>query len=380
MARERADVGSFEDIAAAAVRSTGLEDFGGTEHEEGLRILVDDLNSPVAGLTGVGNFMMRAQVKGALVARLLSQSGFTEHRSYADVAIERPIFVLGLPRTGTTAMHRLLTADPSHQGIELWLSEFPQPRPPRETWDDNPVYAAINAGYAAHNAENPELMGIHYMDASTVEECWKILRQSGKSIGYESVALVPTYAGWLAKQDWTDAYERHKANLQLIGLNDADRRWVLKNPSHLVALDALMAVYPDALIVQMHRDPVTSVASACSLSATSAGGWSTTFTGDVIGATQLDLLTREFHAFHEARPAYGPQQFVDIDYRDFVADPTATVQGIYEAFGLDWTPGVADAVRAVDAASREGDRKPTHAYTLADYGLSEEQVRAAFAG
>lgn len=379
MARERADVGSYQDIAAAAIRSTGLEDFGGTEHEEGLRLLVEDLNSPVAGLTGVGNYMMRAQVKGALVARLLSQSGFSQHPSYAEVPIERPIFVLGLPRTGTTAMHRLLTADASHQGIELWLAEFPQPRPPRETWEDNPVNSAINAGYTDHNAEHPELMGIHYMDAGTVEECWKILRQSGKSIGYESVAHVPTYSEWLARQDWTDAYQRHRANLQLIGLHEADRRWVLKNPSHLVALDALMAVYPDALVVQMHRDPVTSVASACSLSATSAAGWSTTFAGEVVGATQLDLLAREFHAFHRARPAYDQRQFVDIDYRDFVADPTAAVRGIYETFGLDWSPAAADAVRAVDAASREGDRKPVHAYTLADYGLSEEQVRAAFA-
>ena len=82
-----------------------------------------------------------------------------------------------------------------------------------------------------------------------VEECWRILRQSGKSIGYESLAYVPEYSAWLEQQDWTDAYERHKANLQLIGLNDPEKQWVLKNPSHLVGLDAIMSVYPDALIV-----------------------------------------------------------------------------------------------------------------------------------
>src|SRR3954452_23917925 len=110
MSRVRDDVGSFDDIAAAAVRTTGLTDFGGTDHEEGLRILVDDLNAPSAGLTGEGNYMQRSMIKSALVGRLLSQLGFAQHPSYAEVPIERPVFVVGLPRTGTTALHRLLTA------------------------------------------------------------------------------------------------------------------------------------------------------------------------------------------------------------------------------------------------------------------------------
>ncbi|CAM3320100.1 sulfotransferase [Nocardioides dubius] len=378
MPRERADVGSFDDIAAAAVRTTGLSDFGGTEHEEGLRLLVDDLNAETAGLTGVGNYMQRSQVKSALVGRLLSQHGFATNPAYAEVPIERPIFVVGLPRTGTTALHRLLTADVRHQGMEVWLTEFPQPRPPRETWADNPVFAGINAAYSAHHVDNPEFMGIHYMDAGSVEECWRILRQAGMSIGFESLAHVPNYSAWLAGQDWTPAYERHKANLQLIGLNDVDRRWVLKNPSHLIALDALMKVYPDALIVQTHRDPVVSIASACSLSAEATEGWSTTFVGETIGRTQLEMLARSHAAFAEARASYPAEQFVDVEYSDFVSDPVATTRGIYQAFGLDWSSQVAQAVEAIDAESRQGGKRPSHQYSLADYGLTEDQVRAAF--
>lgn len=381
--RTRADVGSYDDLVAAAVRTTGLSDFGvGADgvgdHEEGLRILLDDLNSPVAGLTGKGNYLQRAQVKSALVGRLLAQHGFAEHPSYAGVPIERPVFVVGLPRTGTTALHRLLAADERHQGLELWLTEYPQPRPPRETWADNPVFSGIQAAYAEHHVANPEFMGIHYMDAASVEECWRVLRQSGMSVGFESLALVPTYAAWLAEQDWTPAYARHRANLQLIGLHDQDRRWVLKNPSHLVALDAIMAVYPDALIVRMHRDPVVSIASACSLSAEATAGWSTTFTGSTIGRTQLDLLSRSHAAFESARTAHDAAQFVDVDYDDFVSDPVGTTRGIYAAFGLDWSEQVASAVAAIDSASRQGGRAPSHSYSLADYGLSEAQVRAAF--
>lgn len=378
MARTRDDVGSYDDIAAAAARTTGMDDFGDTAHEEGLRLLVDDLASPEAGLTGEGNYFQRAQVKSALVGRLLTQARFTEFPTYAEVPIVRPIFVVGLPRTGTTALHRLLNADPRHQGLELWLTEYPQPRPPRETWESDPVFNAMQAAFSEHHIEAPEFMGIHYMDATSVEECWRLLRQTGKSISYESLACVPRYSAWLAEQDWTDAYARHRANLQLIGLNDPDRRWVLKNPSHLAALDALMAVYPDALVVYTHRDPVTSIASACSLSAEATVGHSTTFVGETIGRTQLDMLSRSWHAFMRARPSYDQAQFVDVDYTTFVQDPVGTTRGIYEAFGIDWTPEAAAAVEAIDAESRQGGRRPAHRYDLADYGLTEAQVRAAF--
>jgi hypothetical protein len=376
--RTRDDVGSYEDICAAAVRTTGLDDFGGTAHEEGLRILVDDLNGPEAGLTGPGNVFQRSQVKSALVGRLLTQARFAEFPQHAAVAIERPIFVVGLPRTGTTALHRLLHADPAHQGLELWLTEFPQPRPPRETWDDDPIFSAMQSAFSEHHIENPEFMGIHYMDATSVEECWRLLRQTGKSISYESLAHVPAYSAWLAEQDWTDAYERHRENLQLIGLNDPDQRWVLKNPSHLVALDALMTVYPDALVVHTRRDPVTSVASACSLSAEATAGHSTTFVGETIGRTQLAMLARSWQRFNEAKEKYDAEQFAEVDYRAFVDDPVATAHGLYERFGLDWTPDAAAAVEAIDAESRRGGRRPAHHYSLQDYGLTEKQVRAAF--
>jgi hypothetical protein len=148
--RTREDLGSFEDIRAAAVRTAGMDDFGGTEHEEGLRLLCADL-AENGGLTPEGNYMQRTFIKSALVGRLLSEHGFKEHPSYAEVPIRRPIFVCGLPRTGTTALHRLLNADPAHQGLELWLTEVPQPRPPRDTWDQNPIYGALNAAFSEHH-------------------------------------------------------------------------------------------------------------------------------------------------------------------------------------------------------------------------------------
>lgn len=340
-------------------------------------ILLDSYRSE-AGLTELGSKMFRFFLKGALVARLLSEASWKANPEHADVEITRPIFVTGLPRTGTTALHRLLAADPDHQGLEMWLAEFPQPRPPRDTWADNPVYQQIQAGFEQHHVENPEFMGLHYMDAGEVEECWQLLRQSVTSISYESLAHIPTYSRWLAQQDWTPAYLRHRKNLQLIGLNDPGKRWVLKNPSHLFALDALMAAYPDALVIQTHRAPSTIIASMCSLAEHATPGWSTTFIGDQIGRDQLELWSRGLREFSRARAKYDPAQFLDIDFADLRSDPMGTVERVYAALDTPMSDAARVAVTALDEESKAGARKPQHRYQLADYGLDEAMVEAAF--
>ena len=369
--RVRDDVGSLEDITAAAVRTTGLTDFGDDSHAEGLRVLLEDYAS-VAGLTGTGNHRMRGTVKGLLVAKLMAQQGFAANPAYAEVAIERPVFIAGLPRSGTTLLQRLLTADPAHQGLEQWLADLPQPRPPRETWDDDPVFSAMQGGYAAFHEANPELAGLHYSDAASHEECWRLLQHSGRSVAFETQAFVPGYSSWLTGQDWRPAYERHRALLQLIGLHESDKRWILKNPSHLIALDALKTVYPDAVVVITHRDPVTCTASMCSLAAASTRGLSDVFVDETIGRTQLDLLVREQEAF---RASQHSGDVVDVDYDDLVADPVGAVKGVYAAAGLTWSPEAEAAVSAELQRSRSGVRAPRHTYDLADYGLSERQVR-----
>lgn len=374
---ERTTVGTVEDLHASATRMTGLTDFGVDDYTEALGVLLDSYARD-EDLTPFGSKISRVFLRGALVARLLSEAAWRQHPEHADVTIERPIFVTGLPRTGTTALHRLLTVDPAHQGLEMWLTEMPQPRPPRETWASNPVYQGIEAQFQQHHVEHPEFMGVHYMSAAEVEECWQLLRQTFKSVSYECLAHLPTYSAWLEGQDWTNAYARHKKNLQLIGLPDRDRRWVLKNPSHLFALDELMTVYPDALIVQTHRPPSTIMASACSLAEQATEGWSNRFRGEVIGRSQLDLWARGLDTFTAARAKYDPAQFVDVDYTDFVADPLGTVEGLYTRFGIPLSTAAQQAMEAVHAESRSGDRRPAHRYTLEEYGLTAEQVDERF--
>ncbi|MGV0554508.1 sulfotransferase, partial [Mycobacterium kansasii] len=154
---ERTDVGTVDDLKASASKMIGLDDFGSNDDNylEALEVLLDSYRRD-AELTPLGSKMNRFFLRGALVARLLSEAAWKQYPQHADVVIERPIFVTGLVRTGTTALHRLLGADPAHQGLHLWLAEFPQPRPPRETWDSNPYYSQLNAQFEKHHAENPD--------------------------------------------------------------------------------------------------------------------------------------------------------------------------------------------------------------------------------
>ncbi|WP_344832912.1 sulfotransferase [Actinocorallia longicatena] len=373
----RDNVGTVEDLHASATRITGLSDFGSDPYVDGLEVLLESYAKDAA-FTPAGSKVTRSFLRGALVARLLSEAAWKRHPEHAQVAVERPVFVTGLPRTGTTALHRLLTADPAHQGLEVWLTEIPQPRPPRETWSDDPMFQAIQSGYERHHIEFPEFMGVHYMSADMVEECWQILRQSLRSISFECLAHVPTYSAWLAGQDWTPAYARHRRNLQLIGLNDPGKRWVLKNPSHLFALDAIMNVYPDALIIQTHRSPSTAMASMCSLSAHATAGWSTVFEGSVIGRDQLELWARGLEDFRAERAGHSPSQFFDVEYADFVRDPLGTVEAAYGHFGLTLTDDARTAMAGLHEESRSGAGQPAHRYDLADFGLTAEELDERF--
>lgn len=371
-------VGTVDEILALASEATGLADFGSTEFLEGLEVLISSLDHE-ARLTPQGRTIARTLMTKALGARAISEAAFARHAKHVDVSIERPIFVCGLTRTGSTALHRLLSADPAHQGIETWLAEAPQPRPPREEWTANPDFQRSQAHFAARQRNEAELMKVHFMDAGEVDECWQLLQQSMTSVHFECISYVPSYSEWLAGHDWFESYARHRKNLQLIGMNDPEKRWVLKSPSHVFAIDALMNTYPDALIVWTHRDPATSMASTFSLCEQGKHDMSEAFDRATIGRTQLDLWSRGAAEFRDARQRYDPRQFVDVDYRDFVADPLAAVESVYAAFDLPFTAAARSAVEESHRRSQDAHRKPDHTYALEDFGITADEVQRRFA-
>jgi hypothetical protein len=375
--RARDSVGTFEDLHESATRACGLSDFGGEEYVEPLRVLLASYEKS-AGLTPYGNAETRGWVRGALTARLLSEAAFQRTPEVLQTPVERPVFVVGIQRSGTTLLQRLLHAAPDAQGLEMWLTQLPQPRPPRDTWDDDPVFSLLKAAVDQHHQDNPDLAGIHFVAADMVEEDWQLIRQSMTTEAWVYLSHVPDYAEWLKTADRVPAYERFRKNLQLIGSAEPGKRWVLKNPSHLASLPALFEVFPDALVVQTHRDPVTTVGSACSLSATSTRGWSDVFVGDVIGETILRQQSAELHAARAAREHLPADQILDVQYDDLIADPIGTARLVHESFGLPWDESTESAITSDYEASRSGTRRPKHEYSLADYGLTEDDVRKAF--
>ena len=163
-------------------------------------------------------------------------------------------------------------------------------------------------------------------------------------------------------------------------MNEPEKRWVLKNPSHLFALDALFNTYPDALVIQCHRPVETIMASMCSLAQHTTEGWSNTFTGEVIGADSMETWSRGLELFNAERARHDAAQFYDLDYVDLVKDPVGAVQAVYDHFGIEVTDEARAAMTATHEASRQGPRAPKHTYSLADYGLTDEQVKERFAG
>ncbi len=348
-----------------------------TDHHETLEVLLDSYRRD-AGLTEAGWHKVTRRLTDALASRLRTEAAWAAHPVAVDAPMPRPVFVTGLPRSGTTALHRLLTADPRHQGLELWLAAAPQPRPPRSEWPEHPDHRRVQEDLDRRVAANPGLNGMHFMAPDVVEECWWLDRQTFRSWSFPSTAHLPSYARWLADQDLTAGYLHHRRALQLIGANEPERRWVLKNPSHLFALDALLAAYPDALVVQIHRDPVAAIASVSSLTASSARGTSSTFTPEAIGPYCLEFWATGADRFRTARASYSPDLFLDVDYDELVRDPLAAVSRVYDALAVPFDDTARTAVTEADAASRQGAARPDHRYALADFGLREVAIAERF--
>lgn len=375
----RTTIGTPEDLHASATKAVGLDNFGddSDNYREGLEVLCQSVNTE-AKLTETGSKAIRGFVRSALAARALSEAAWNANPGYENTPITRPIFLTGLPRTGTTALHRLLHADSRNQGLELWLAEVPQPRPPRDKWEENPIYTALRDGYKAYMEANPDYAGLHYITADDIEECWQLFRQSMMSLSHESLYHVPSYSQWLSTQSWSATMARYKKNLQLIGMNDPEKTWVLKNPSHMFCIDEIIEQFPDAVIVQTHREPQKVIGSICSLAAHTNHEWSEYYRGDVLGQSQLELWSRGLKEMKQSREKATGVTFVDIQYSDLVSSPVECVNTIYSAAGIEMTDTARAEIEENHRESLTGPRKPSHSYSLADYGLTESMVDEAF--
>ena len=365
------------DLIATACDQSGFDDFGGDSFREGLERLVTSIDDE-AQLSEIGQAALEAQIGTNLVNRLRVTDWLTHHPGIADERVERPAFVLGLPRTGTTLLSYLLAQDPATRSLMRWEAMNSVPPPRRETFTSDPRIAEARDSQTMLDALNPGFKAIHYEAPDGPTECVAVFSQDFKSILWETVVNVPAYSAWLHKADYTSAYRYHRTVLQLLQ-SEAPGRWVLKSPGHCLGLEALMATYPDATFVVTHRDPVTVVASTVSLVNSLSGTFSDAdhraYIADHWSEVLADLVGRvvEFRDGNAAADA----RFLDIPYRLLLSEPLGTARRIYDHIGAELTPDAEAAMAAYVADNPQG-KHGRHSYSLAELGLDRADLEDRF--
>lgn len=360
----------------SARAQTGLDDFGSDSFHEGLERYVWSATEE-ARLNDLGVAAIEAQVTTNLVNRLRVADWLARHPSVLDTPVERPLVVLGLPRTGTTLLSELLHRDPRNRSLMRWEAQDPVPPPDREHFDDDPRIEAARASAEMMEQLNPGFGAIHYEAPDGPTECVAVLAHDFKSLLWECVANVPSYGEWLLACDHSSAYEYHHRVLQLLQSN-APGRWALKTPHHCLALDALAAQYPDARLVMTHRDPITVVASLCSLIRSLTGTFTDADHREYVNTHWPAVAGTIVDRVMAWRDEHGDAGWVDVAYDRLVADPVGTVRGIYEHFGDELTPGAEATMRTYVAENPQGVRG-RHGYALDELGLDRGALEDRFA-
>jgi hypothetical protein len=367
---------AVDDLIAAARRKAGLQDFGDEWFREPLGVLVKSLNEE-ARLAPMGKLIQRGRLVGALVTRLRAEALFAEHPEMLERELGEVVVIAGLQRTGTTMLHRLLSADPQIRALMSWEALNPVPDPGERP--GNPR-GRIRKGKLAERGLAflaPEFFAIHPVEHDSPEEDVLLLDCSFMSQSPEAMLHVPSYAEWLESQDHTPAYEYLRKLMQLLLWQQPASHWVLKSPHHMEYLDTLLRVFPEAHVVQTHRDPRKTTASFCSMVAHGMGVFSDEVDAHEAARHWVRKIRRLMEQSIAVREELGESRFLDVSYYDLMKDPMAELDRIYHFAGIDRNE------RARDAAAQMRERNVQHKYGrhhygLADFGLSPESIEEAF--
>jgi hypothetical protein len=367
---------SIDQFHQTACEKRGLDDFGEDDYREALGILCRSLDED-ARLNPIGELALQAMITDALQARLMVEEGWKQSPEAANARIDRPLIIIGLPRTGTTALHHLIGQDPGVQALENWLQRTPKPRPPRARWEQDPDYLAAAERVDMMFARSPEMRAIHEIEAHLPDECWNTFAQNFVHSSYQANTDVRQYAQWWLHSDMTPVYRRHRRTAQLIGCHEPEKRWLFKDATHLFGPEAMLEVYPDAMIVQTHRDPVRLIPSVCSLVWSARDALNEGTDIESFGRSTLALWEHSIFTMMKAREGRDPKQFYDLPFERFVRDPLAAIEDIYAHFDLDYSSEADLAIRAFRADNPKG-KHGAHTYTAEQWGLDENEIAERF--
>ncbi len=365
-----------DDLMESARTSTGLDDFGRPEFERGLRLLVDTYRGE-ARLNPFGRWMVRQELLGILSSRLSVVAAWKRQPEVLKSEVRRPLFILGLPRTGTSAIHDLIVQAPNVQGLDYWLAAAPGPRPPAEAVPSDPRYKRAVQGLRLTYYLDPGLRAIHNMTPDGPDECRHLLQETFTDDTFDSNATIPSYTEWYARVDMRPSYEHHRDVLKLIQSTCPERTWALKYPAHMTHLHILLEIYPDACIVQTHRDPARVLPSLCSL----VRGWRGIYEDQVdaraIGRWQLDMWAARMEHALSVRKRTDPARFFDIHFREVLGNPVGTIKRMHEHFGVEFDGATERRLHAWHEDHPSG-RFGGHHYSVEEFGLSHGEMSERF--
>ena len=363
----------LEDGARAA---TGLDDFGSPYYREGLERTVDALNNE-AELSEIGNVIQHATISNALIQRLKVEDTYTQHPEIDDEVVGGPVFVIGLPRTGTTALSQLVAADPQFRSLRMWESQAPTPPPETATQDSDPRIAQAEEGLRMLDEMFPLMKTMHNSEATAATECQDLMGMSFRTFHFDGAVRVPSYLDWLMHCDMRETYTFHRRVLKLLQWHCPPTLWHLKTPVHMFALDALIEAYPNAKFLWSHRDPAKVMGSVCSLIRYVRSWSSDRDDPKELGAEQLDSWAEAVRRAMDFRRRLVYNRFADVAFADLQHDPVGTLRAGYASLGLTFSEDTQRAVEQWADEHKPGSRG-AHDYELSDYGLTPEGVRERF--
>ena len=368
---------SADELEDGARAAAGLHDFGSPYYREGLERTVDALNNE-AELSEIGNVIQHATISNALIQRLKVEDTYAQHPEIDHEVVGGPVFVIGLPRTGTTALSQLVAADPQFRSLRMWESQAPTPPPETATQDSDPRIAQAEEGLRMLDEMFPLMKTMHNSEATAATECQDLMGMSFRTFHFDGAVRVPSYLDWLMHCDMRETYTFHRRVLKLLQWHCPPTLWHLKTPVHMFALDALIEAYPNAKFLWSHRDPAKVMGSVCSLIRYVRSWSSDRDDPEELGAEQLDSWAEAVRRAMDFRQRLGDSRFADVAFADLQHDPVGTLRAGYASLGLTFSQ---DSERAVEQWA--GEHKPgsrgAHDYELSDYGLTPEGVRERFA-
>jgi hypothetical protein len=373
---------SVEAVVERAHALTSVEDPDPAHFVDNLAAVVDAMNDE-AQLTPGGIERFAGMLTVALRNRMEVDRYVADTPGVAESPLEPPIFLTGLPRSGTTYFQYLFDQDPDLRMLRTWEGDRPSPPPAVDPESARSRReASIEQARQSREATGGAIDAMHLTDVDGPQECLAILDQTFVNPGLLWTMSVPGYLDYLlTTADLRVAYEHHAQVLRLLQWGAPERRWTLKWPCHLLALDAIAEVHPDAKFVVTHRDPVQALASNCSLTHMLRVGSSPSADPEHIGRDMLELVRQHVDrlvAFDVAQSAAGSSSIVHVDYYELVEAPHEVMPKVFEGIGLEWTPTVEERIRAWRDDNPKGKRGK-HEYDLSDYGLDRDTVADAFA-